>query len=210
MISRITGSLEEVRDGAVLIDAGGGLCYEVMVPACDIEHLRERLGQAVVLHTIHYLEGDPARGGLVPRLVGFPAEADRELFRLLVTVKGVGIRKALRAMVRRPGEVAAAIRARDVKALVALPEIGRRLAERLITELQDKLDAFAAEPPGEQVPTGRAMPDGALEAVAVLVQLGERRSDAEALVERVLAVAPELTAPQAIIQQAYKLKAGSP
>ena len=67
------------------------------------------------------------------------------------------------------------------------------------------VDDFA----GKAVPAEAAkMPEGGEEAVAVLVQLGERRADAMTLVQRVLAVAPELNTPEAIIQQAYKLKAG--
>ena len=206
MISRITGMLERVSSDGALVDTGAGLCYDVMVPACDVERLSRRTGQEIVLHTIHYVEGDPTRGSLVPRLVGFVAEADREFFRVFTTVKGVGIRKALRAMARPPAEVAAAIEAKDTRLLVALPEIGKWMAERIITELHGKLGAFAGELAG--APGQPEMPEAALEAVAVLVQLGERRADALALVDRVLAVAPELAEPEDIIQQAYKVKAG--
>ena len=57
MIARIAGRLEETTDGSALIDAGAGLWYEVLIPACDLERLTRRLGQDVILHTIHYLEG---------------------------------------------------------------------------------------------------------------------------------------------------------
>lgn len=206
MISRIMGKLEQVDGAGALIDTGSGVWYEVMLPACDVERLSRRVGQEVVLHTIHYLEGDAARGSLVPRLVGFLADADREFFRVFTTVQGVGIRKALRALARPPAEIAAAIQAKDAKLLIALPEIGKRLAERLITELQDKVGDFA----GEFAPAARAaeMPEAAAEAVAVLVQLGERRADAVVLVDRVLAVAPETDTAEAIIQHVYRLKAG--
>jgi len=207
MISRISGTLEQVDSSAAVIDAGSGLWYEVMVPSFAVERLSRRVGQEVVLHTIHYVEGGPASGSLVPRLVGFLCESDREFFRVFTTVKGVGIRKALRALAMPVAEIAAAIQAKDAKLLVALPEIGRRMAERIITELQGKMDDFAGE-----LPAGEAerpeMPQGAAEAVAVLVQLGERRSDAVALVQRVLAVAPETDSPEAIIQHVYRLKAG--
>lgn len=207
MISRISGKLEHVDSSGALIDAGGGLWYEVMVPTFAVERLSRRLSQDVVLHTIHYIEGGPASGSLVPRLVGFLSESDREFFRVFTTVKGVGIRKALRALAMPVAQIAAAIQAKDAKLLVALPEIGRRMAERIITELQGKMDDFAGGLPaagGERL----EMPGAAIEAVAVLVQLGERRADAVALVERVLAVAPETDSPEAIIQHVYRLKAG--
>jgi Holliday junction DNA helicase RuvA len=206
MIVRITGRLEEVRGAAAVVDAGNGLWYEVLVPACDVERLSRRVGQDVVLHTIHYLEGDPAHGHVTPRLVGFLTESDRDFFRVFTTVKGIGARKALRALARPVAEVAAAINAKDGRFLTALPEIGKRTAETIIAELHGKVDEFAGAA-GEVVAAAQ-MPEAAQEAVAVLVQLGERRADATGLVQRVAAVAPELDTPEEIIQQAYKLKAG--
>lgn len=207
MIARITGRLEEVSSSTVLLDTGGGLWYEVLIPSFEAGRLSSRLGQDIVLFTIHFVEGDPAHGVQTPRLIGFASEADRRFFRLFTTVKGIGVRKALRSLVRPVAEVAAAIEAKDAKFLVALPEIGKRTAEQIIAELNGKCDEFA----GPAAPAGKeAIPPAAEEAVAVLVQLGERRPDALALVERVLAVAPELSAPEAIIQQVYRLKSGSP
>jgi holliday junction DNA helicase RuvA len=205
MIARISGRLEEVRGPAAVVDVGSGLWYEVLVPACDTERLRRRVGQDVVLHTLHYLEGDLSRGAAIPRLLGFLSEQDRRFFQVFTTVKGVGARKALRALARPVAEVAAAIQARDAKLLITLPEIGRRTADTIIAELNGKVDEFAGEIPAE---SAEALSGPAEEAVAVLVQLGERRADALALVERVLAVAPDLATPEEIIQQVYKLKAG--
>lgn len=204
MIARIAGRLEELTGSAALIEVDGGLWYEVLVPACDVERLRRRIGQDVILHTIHYLEGDPSRGAQTPRLIGFSSEMDREFFRLFTKVKGIGVRKALRALIRPVGELAAAIQNKDTKLLVALPEIGKRTAETVIAELHGKVDKFA----GEAAPMESRIPPAAEEAIAVLVQLGERRADAIALVERVLAVAPELESAEEIIQLVYRLKAG--
>ena len=206
MIARIAGNLEELREGSAYVSAGGGITYEVLVPACDVERLARRVGQEVVLHTIHYLEGDPSHGAQTPRLVGFLNELDRKFFRLFTTVKGIGNRKALRAMARPPAEMAAAIAGKDAHFLVALPEIGKRTAEQVIAELHGKVDAFAgAVAPSSEAP---GLSEAAAEAVAVLVQLGERRPDAVGLVERVLAVEPGLNSPEAIIQKAYRFKTG--
>ena len=188
MIARITGRLEEIADGSALVDAGAGLWYEVLIPAFDVERLSRRVGQDVILHTIHYFEGDPSHGQQAPRLIGFLAETDRAFFKIFTTVKGVGIRRALRSLVRAPSEVASAIQAREAKFLQALPEIGPRTAERIIAELHGKLDKFAGE---HVLALGEMeLPEEAVEAIAVLVQLGEKRADAGALVERVLAVSP--------------------
>lgn len=205
MIARISGILEQVSSGSVLIGTGTGLWYEVLVPACDVERLNPRVNKEVILFTIHYLEGDPSHGSQTPRLVGFLSETDRQFFRVFTTVKGIGNRKALRALAKPISEIAAAIIAKDARFLVELPEIGKRTAEQIIAELSGKVNEFAG--PARAMPL-EPMSEAASEAVSVLVQLGERRNDAETMVDRVLAVAPELTGAEAIIQQVYKLKAG--
>ena len=196
-----------MRGPTALIDTGNGLWYEVMVPATDAERLAARVGQDIALHTINHIEGDPTRGAMTPRLIGFDTPADRDFFRLFTTVKGIGVRKALRAMIRPMGEIAAAIQAKDANFLIAMPEIGKRTAETIIAELHGKVEDFAGElsTAGAE---GPEIPEAGQEAAAVLIQLGERRADALALVERVMAVAPELDSPEDIIQQVYKLKAG--
>ena len=180
--------------------------YAVNVPACDVERLARRVGQEVVLHTIHIVEGDPARGQVAPRLIGFSSEADRDFFKAFTKVKGIGVRKALRALVRPVAEIAAAIEAKDARLLVALPEIGKRTAEQIIAELHGKVERFA----GEAIPTPEIsdLSKAGNEAVSALVQLGEKRPDAIGLVERVLAVAPEAQTTEEIIRRVYKLKAG--
>jgi Holliday junction DNA helicase RuvA len=213
MIARISGRLQELLASSALVDTGAGLWYEVLLSAADIERLASRTGQDISLHTIHYFEGDPSHGQVTPRLVGFLAEEDREFFTLFTSVKGIGIRKALRSLVRPVADVAAAICDKDVKYLKALPEIGARTAERLVTELRDKVEAYRGQKSTGQAPDRRDEDAGELteagkEAVVVLVQLGEKRPDAVAMVERVQAVAPELESAEQIIPQVYRIKAG--
>ena len=204
MIARIRGQLEELAETTVIV-ATGDMAYEVLIPACDVERLHRRLGQPVVFHTIHYLEGDPSHGQVTPRLIGFLNETDRDFFKVFTTVKGIGVRKALSALIRPVAEIAAAISAKDAKILSSLPGVGPRSAERIIADLHGKVDLFA----GEIVPSAeQTLTDAGTEAIAILIQLGEKQADAMALVERVLAVSPELDQPEAIIQTAYKMKAG--
>ena len=98
--------------------------HEVLVTELVRRSLQTKIGQPVVLHTLEYLEGNPTRGNLVPRLVGFLSEVEREFFELICEVDGVGVRKALRAIIRPVGEIAAAIEEQDAKALSGLPGIG--------------------------------------------------------------------------------------
>ncbi len=207
MIARIAGRLEELSSTAAIIDTGQGLWYEVLIPSCDIGKLSQRTGHEIILHTIHHIEGDPSHGQLVPRLIGFLTETDRNFFKVFTTVKGIGVRKALRALVRPMDEIASAIQQKDAKTLVALPEIGKRTAETIIAQLHGKIDEFAASP-SSNMPEAAAISDAGEEAIAVLMQLGEQRADAATLVERVLAVEPDIETPEEIIQHAYKLKAG--
>lgn len=206
MIARIAGRLEDVSETAALLATDSGLWYEVLVPAFDVERLRQRMGQEIILHTIHYMEGDPSHGVQTPRLLGFASETDRDFFRVFITVKGIGIRKALRALLRPVAEVASAIQAKDTRFLVALPEIGKRTAEQIIAELNGKIDRFAGSASAGSAVIANAPSEAALEAISALMQLGEKRPDAQALVERALAVAPDLAAAADIIQAAFKIK----
>ena len=131
----------------------------------------------------------------MPRLIGFSSREQRDFIELLTTVKGIGNRKALRAMQVSHGRMAEAIAAGDAKFLSTLPEIGKRTAESTIVELKGKLDPFLKDPSA----TRRALERSAVVAVTavatgpaadaedVLVALGEQRAQARAKVERVMA-----------------------
>jgi Holliday junction DNA helicase RuvA len=181
MITRLSGSLERVEPTAVEI-AVGPVVHEVLVTELVRRSLQQRLGQPVVLHTLEYLEGNPSRGNLVPRLVGFLSEVEREFFELICEVDGVGVRKALRAIVRPVGEIAAAIEEQDAKSLAGLPGIGVATAERMIAKLRRRMPKFALlvarEAPGEA-----ATADVLAETFDVLRSLGHSDADARRLVD---------------------------
>jgi Holliday junction DNA helicase RuvA len=185
MITRITGQLVHVeRDVAVLqIDAFEHL---VLIPEFTRRQIQPLIGEAISLHTIQYLEGNPAQGKLIPRLIGFTNVAEREFFELFCSVDGVGTRKALRAMVRPVREVAALIEEQDVKGLSALPGIGPATAERIIAKLRRKVPKFAllAARPGDE--RGEVPKDVVAEAYDVLRVLGHSEADARKLLEPVL------------------------
>jgi Holliday junction DNA helicase RuvA len=144
MITKISGTLERVDPTSDAVEISiGPVVHEVLVTELVRRGLQQKLGQPVVLHTIEYLEGNPGRGNLVPRLVGFLSEVEREFFDLVCEVDGVGVRKALRAIVRPVGEIATAIEEQDAKALSGLPGIGPSTAERMIAKLRRKMPKFA-------------------------------------------------------------------
>jgi len=110
MITRITGTLERIDTPTSCIDlAVGPVVHEVLVPDLVRRSLQAKVGQTVTLFTLQFLEGTPGRGNLTPRIVGFLSEVEREFFDLICEVDGVGVRKALRAIIRPVGEIAAAI-----------------------------------------------------------------------------------------------------
>lgn len=182
MITRISGTLERVEPTAVEI-AVGPVVHEVLVTELVRRTCQQKLGQPVVLHTLEYLEGNPTRGNLVPRLVGFLSEVEREFFELICEVDGVGVRKALRAIIRPVGEIAAAIEEQDTKSLSGLPGIGAATAERMIAKLRRRMPKFALlvarEAPGE---IGGAA-DVLVETFDVLRSLGHSDPDARRLVD---------------------------
>ncbi|MFM8984605.1 MAG: Holliday junction branch migration protein RuvA, partial [Planctomycetia bacterium] len=150
------------------------------------------------------LEGNPGRGNLVPRLVGFLSEVVREFFDRVCEVDGVGGRKALRAIVRPVGEIATAIEEQDAKALSGLPGIGPSTAERMIAKLRRKMPKFALlvarEAPGEAGAAG----DVLTETFAVLRSLGHTDADARRLVDALRAEKKKPTDVQDALEAIYR------
>ena len=176
MIAALTGELRHVDERHLHLLCGQVL-YELLFPAVDMTALQAAIGEQLTLHTIFYLGGDPTRGGLEPTLIGFLRPADKHFFEIFTTVKGIGPKKALRALSVSVGEIASAIEGKDSKFLIGLPEIGKRTAETIIAELAGKLKSFSAEAlvEGRGVrPAGRRN-SVEEDAIAGLMALGERR-----------------------------------
>ena len=181
MITRISGTIERVEPTAVEI-AVGPVVHEVLVTDLVRRSLQQKVGQPVVLHTLEYLEGNPTRGNLVPRLVGFLSEAEREFFELICEVDGVGVRKALRAIIRPVGEIARSIEEQDAKSLSALPGIGAATAERMIAKLRRRMPKFALLV-ARDAPVESGAADVLGETFDVLRSLGHTEADARRLVD---------------------------
>jgi Holliday junction DNA helicase RuvA len=181
MITRISGTIERVEPTAVEIVVGP-VVHEVLVTDLVRRSLQQKVGQPVVLHTLEYLEGNPTRGNLVPRLVGFLSEAEREFFELICEVDGVGVRKALRAIIRPVGEIARSIEEQDAKSLSALPGIGAATAERMIAKLRRRMPKFALLV-ARDAPVEPGAADVLAETFDVLRSLGHTEADARRLVD---------------------------
>lgn len=201
MISKITGTLVNVDQGRASLSCGH-ITYELLVMAVDVQRLQAHQGQEIEFHTLHYHEAQSQGSSFVPRLVGFVAPSDRSFFELFTTVKGVGTRRALRALMVPVDQVATAIADKDIKFLVTLPEIGKRTAESIVAELHGRVDSHLPEPNTND----KTMQDAARDAVTMLCQLGESRPQARRLVTAALDDDPSLNSADQLVAAACQIK----
>jgi len=178
MIAMVRGILLEKGAESALVEAGG-LGYEVFLPAPALAALPSP-GQEVRLYTHFHVRED------AQVLFGFLTPADRRIFLLLLTVKGVGPKVALGILSNLNGPpLAAALLKRDLAVLTRLPGVGKKLAERLGVELSDKAKTLDLGPEqGAPALSGRGAMDGPWEqAVAALLALGYPQNQARQAVD---------------------------
>ena len=203
MITKITGTLVALADDTLTL-AQGGFEYEVRIPEFTRRQLQAEVNRDISLHTIQYLEGNPMQGRMTPRLIGFLTAVEREFFELFCSVDGVGVRKALRAMVRPVKEVATAIEDQDAKALAGLPGIGPAMSERIIAKLRRKVPKFALMVAQQTTYEAEVRPDVVAETFEVLRSLGHSESDARRLVDAALATKKRFKDVQSLLQAVYQ------
>lgn len=152
MIGKLTGTLLEKNPPQILIDCHG-VGYEVDVPMSTFYHL-PNVGEAVALLT-HFVVREDAQ-----ILYGFATATEREAFRQLIKVTGVGPRMALGLLSGLTvAELAHAVTAQEVARLVKVPGVGKKTAERLLLELKGKLGADLGPLPAGAVATSDAHSD---------------------------------------------------
>ena len=203
MITKITGRLAELSETAAYLECGH-VEHEVFVPDFVRRQLGPRTGEEVTLRTIEFIEGNPQKGRLTPRLVGFLTPVEREFFDLVCSVDGVGVKKALKAMVRPVREVAAAIEEQDVKELSTLPGVGAAMAERIVAKLRRKMTRFALMP-DRDLPAGESpKTDVERETVEALVTLGHSQSEARKKVEAARAAGAKGRTVETLLTEIYQ------
>lgn len=204
MISRIEGRVVRVGDGRVEIRCGA-LTYSLLIPATDEARVAGCVGEDVEFHALHYLEAQGQGSSFVPRLIGFESVEARAFFEMLTTVKGLGSKKALRALAMPFAAIAEAISNKDVDLLTTLPEIGRRTAETIVAELHGKVERFVELKPGIGGGPIEGLPGMVQDAMAAMTQVGEPRAKARRLIERALADNPALESADELVAAAYRV-----
>jgi len=184
MIARVHGTLVGHAIDRIEVLTAGGIAYEILVPLAVLERL-PRPGGEIALHTALVVRDDAWL------LYGFATAEERRLFQRLMGTTGVGPALAMNLLSTLTAErLVRAVREGDLATLAQVPRVGKKLAERLVLELRDKLE-------GGDLPTvpvsgagsGSGGGPGA-DAVRALVALGYAAADAERAVRRALEGAP--------------------
>jgi holliday junction DNA helicase RuvA len=179
MIGKLKGIVDSYGEDFVILDVGG-VGYHVQCSARTLQELPAS-GQPAVLSIETYVREDQIR------LFGFTSDVEREWFRLLQTVQGVGARVALSVLgTLKPAELASAIAMRDKAMVARTPGVGPKVAERIVTELKDKAPAYADLDPAVVRLSGavddRRAPQPVADAVSALVNLGYGQPQAAAAI----------------------------
>jgi holliday junction DNA helicase RuvA len=179
MIGKLKGLIESYGQDYVILDVGG-VGYEVHCSARTLQEL-PGIGQPATLSIETHVREDQIR------LFGFVTEIEREWFRLLQTVQGVGAKVALAVLgTLKPSELASAIAMRDKAMVARTPGVGPKVAERIVTELKDKAPAYTNVDPALVRLTGalddKRAPAPVTDAVSALVNLGYAQVQAAAAI----------------------------
>src|SRR4051794_4325521 len=179
MIGKLKGMIDSYGEDHVIVDVGG-VGYVVHCSAHTLQRLPGPGEPAVVSIETHVREDQI-------RLFGFLSDAEREWFRLLQTVQGVGTRVALSVLgTLPPADLATAVAMRDKAAIARTPGVGPKVAERIVTELKDKAPAFADIDPAVVRLSGaldeKRAPSPVLDAVSALINLGYGQPQATAAI----------------------------
>jgi holliday junction DNA helicase RuvA len=177
VIAQISGTLAQKIPGEIIVDVGG-VGYQVLIPLNVFYQLPE-IGAAISLQIYTHVREDALQ------LFGFNDLAEKQVFLLLISVSGIGPKLAVNILSGIPAEeLARALKEGDQVRLIAIPGVGRKLAERMIVELKDKFAAIS--PAGVESPKPVIGSQVMQDAVSALVNLGYKRPEAEKTVREVL------------------------
>jgi len=201
MIGKLKGIVDSYGEDNIILDVNG-VGYLVHCSARTLQALPAP-GEAAILSIETHVREDQIK------LFGFAAEAEREWFRLLQTVQGVGAKVALSVLgTLKSAELATAIATRDKATVARTPGVGPKVAERIVTELKDKVPAFADVDPAMVHLAGaldeKRAPKPIADAVSALVNLGYGQPQAAAAIAAAARNAGEGADTATLIRQGLK------
>ncbi len=201
MIGKLKGIIDSYGEDFVILDVNG-VGYQVHCASRTLQEMPPA-GAPVTLAIETHVREDQIR------LFGFLADGEREWFRLLQTVQGVGAKVALSVLgTLRSAELASAIALRDKAMVARAPGVGPKVAERIVTELKDKVPAHAALDPVVVRLSGavdeRRAPQPVSDAVSALVNLGYGQPQAAAAIAAAARAAPEGADAKSLIRLGLK------
>jgi Holliday junction DNA helicase RuvA len=201
MIGKLKGVVDSYREDAIVLDVGG-VGYLVHCSARTLQEL-PRVGEPATLAIETHVREDQIR------LFGFSTDIEREWFRLLQTVQGVGTKVALAILsTLKPGELATAIAMRDKAMVARAPGVGAKVAERIVTELKDKAPAYTDIDPALVRLSGaldeKRAPGPVTDAVSALVNLGYGQPQAAAAIAAAARSAGEAAEVRTLIRLGLK------
>jgi Holliday junction DNA helicase RuvA len=201
MIGKLRGIIDSYGEDWVILDVSG-VGYQVFCSARTLQALPQ-IGEAATLSIDTYVRED------MIRLYGFAGELEREWFRLLQTVQGVGARVALAVLgTLKPGDLATAIALQDKAVLTRSPGVGKKVAERIVAELRDKAPAYSGVDPAlihlQTDLAERRAPRPIADAVSALVNLGYAQVQASTAVATAARSAGEAATAEQLIRLGLK------
>lgn len=206
MITKFSGQIDSFTKSSVIIE-NGGIYFEISIPPVQLVQIQEthRPGDSILLHTRYYIEGGIAMSNLIPRLLGFMEESDREFFDVFTTVKGLGEKKALQTMTIPIPVISQAIESGDVFTLKKLPGIGGRMADKIVAELRGKVTKYASSSDLSYDKGVSQKTQGFEEdAYEVLIsQLGYRRDEAENLIRKAISEDTSIDSVEKLLQSIF-------
>jgi Holliday junction DNA helicase RuvA len=201
MIGKLSGTVDSYGEDWVLLDVHG-VGYQVYCSPRTLQALPQP-GEAARLAIETYVRED------MIRLFGFATDLERDWFRLLQTVQGVGARVALSVLgTMKPADLASAIALADKAALARAPGVGKKVAERIVTELRDKAPAYSSADPAlihlQSDLAEKRAPRPVADAVSALVNLGYAQVQASAAVAAAQRAAGEDATTEELIRRGLK------
>ncbi|MBU0549010.1 MAG: Holliday junction DNA helicase RuvA [Candidatus Omnitrophica bacterium] len=204
MIARISGRVVQKNSDNILVEVGG-ISYQVFLPQAVMQGVEEKQGQdaGIDLITYHYHQVESSRAK--PILIGFINEIEKDFFEQFITVSGIGPRAAMRALNKPISMIAQSIYEGNVNFLSSLPGIGKQRAKEIVAKLQNKVGKFGLIRDSGII-YQEEKKDIAEDALAVLLQLQYKKSEARMMINKALENSPQIKTSEELLNEIYKQK----